>query len=154
MASVKGPSPRSSGNFDVSTLMTAKATMKDGNKKVNLLRILTAPSQKSKPYWCTLAFLEDGSGDYVETPTSRCDCPAGALFCSHMLSFLLILHVTQTLKEDIKNTDDLQKYMPEFVFSFKSMLFPVDHVYAGSKTKKAASRVITGVSSKKKKRQR
>ena len=71
----------SSGNFDVSTLMTAKATMKDGQKKVSLLRILTAPSQKSKPYWCTLAFLEDGSRDYVETPTSRCDCPAGALIC-------------------------------------------------------------------------
>ena len=69
-----------------------------------------------------------------------------------MLAFLLIIHVTQTLKEDIKSTDDLQKYMPEFVFSFKSMLFPVDYVYTGSKEKKAASRVIVGSSYRKKER--
>ena len=32
---------------------------------------------------------------YIRTPYSHCDCPAGQMFCSHMLGFLGILRIIQ-----------------------------------------------------------
>ena len=125
-----------SGNIDPSTLKVAEAKSKVDNEDVYLFRVFISPSLKSKPYWTTLVFKKE-TGEYVPSPTSRCDCPAGALFCSHMLAFLLMLMVVQNDgRRKIKSVSNLVDYMPEHMNKFKSMLFPVDFVYTGIKPTK------------------
>jgi len=52
------------------------------------------PSLKSSNYQVHIVVRQD-NGEYMPTPRSRCTCPAGQLFCSHMLGFYLIMYSFQ-----------------------------------------------------------
>jgi hypothetical protein len=59
-------------------------------------------SVKSTKYGVMTLFREDNLS-YIECPFSRCSCPAGRLFCSHMLGELEILYLTQVVGSNISS---------------------------------------------------
>lgn len=91
------------GHFDLSTLKSYKIKCKLNLAMVDyiMFQIQSTPSMKANAYAVNLIFSahsdernEIGSR-YIRTPYSHCDCPAGQMFCSHMLGFLGILRIIQ-----------------------------------------------------------
>jgi hypothetical protein len=53
---------------------------------------------KAAEYMVIIVFSAD-SGEYIGTPHSRCGCPVGRNFCSHMLGFVIMLDCLQNERE-------------------------------------------------------
>lgn len=75
---------------------------------------------KTPEYTVFMAFDKDGK--YVSTPGSRCGCPDGLLFCSHMLCFILFVYAVQAFK--LFNYQQFLQAMPEPVKSIHSIPIP------------------------------
>ena len=113
-----------SGHYDLSTMKVGQANMKVGGQAVTVVESKTTPSMKADVYATDLVFDKDGV--YMPGP-SKCDCPNGWLFCSHMLGLLLVFRVMQ---QRLKWTlDDLIAYMPEPIKSLQSLPIPVAFVF-------------------------
>ena len=93
-----------SGHFDISTIKYTKCKIKIDNNNVTciVLCIDCVPSYKSQLYNVMLLFQES-DGSYIGSPFSRCCCPAGRVFCSHMLGFIEILYLIQQVGDKIQN---------------------------------------------------
>jgi len=131
-----------SGHYDISTMQTSSAKLISDNNlgyiNVFIIKVQTTPSMKSKCYWLYLVCNENG--EYIPSPISRCDCPVGRLFCSHMLGFFLILRTIQQKTEwDHKS---IMKYFPEPIKSLNSLCMAHDYIYSNTKqTKKTKTRL-------------
>lgn len=91
------------GHFDLMTIKSCKT-----NCRINgvmtpciMFQIQSTPSMKANAYEVNIIF-KTGTDEsavigarYIRSPYSHCDCPAGQMFCSHMLGFLGILRVIQ-----------------------------------------------------------
>ena len=94
------------GHFDLSTLKSCKIKCRLDLNMISCImyQIQSTPSMKTNAYAVNLIFSELGEGRneigsrYIRTPYSHCDCPAGQMFCSHMLGFLGILRIIQENK--------------------------------------------------------
>ncbi len=52
--------------------------------KVWVIRFVVVASQKTRMYNVTLGFHHD-TKEFLTTPCSSCECPAGSLMCSHII---------------------------------------------------------------------
>ena len=69
------------------------------------MQVQYTPSMKSDEWEVHCVFERtDGAEkyEYLKTPNSRCLCPDGLLFCSHMYGFFIILGVMQQDNHDMQ----------------------------------------------------
>jgi hypothetical protein len=114
-----------SGHFDISTWRCADVVLKAGGAKAILFEIKCTPSMKSEVYSTYLTFSKDG-GKYLAAP-SRCDCPNGWLFCSHMLGLFLVIWLVQNRPN--WTFEDIISAMPQPLKSIQSLPIAVGYVY-------------------------
>ena len=98
---------------------------------------------KSPWYWTYLAFEADDEGNFVPAPVSRCECPAGFLFCSHMLGVLCILYLIQ--KDENLDIAGLKEMMPPPVKSIHSYPMPWQHAFGPNAIDLAVGRSLAEV---------
>ena len=65
---------------------------------------------------------------FMSGPVSRCNCPVGRLFCSHLLAFIVLLGMIQMLNDDEDYSWFLAN-MPAHVKSLHSMCIPFAYVF-------------------------
>lgn len=87
-----------SGHYDIESMMMAGGNVEldvgGRRQSVKLVTVTVTPSMKAKVYHIYLVFNTCDSS-YMPSPVSRCSCPAGRLFCSHMLGLFLVLYCIQ-----------------------------------------------------------
>ena len=98
------------GHPDLRTLKMTNATLDKCGTAVIIIAANIVGSLNSKEYEVALAF-NAATGDFIGAPSSCCQCPAGRLFCSHMLALLLLLYLIQRLSN--VTLDDLIASLPE-----------------------------------------
>ena len=89
------------GHFDLSTSKSCKIKCKLNLEMVDciMFQIQSTPSMKANAYAVNLIFSTQSNerneigSRYIRTPYYHCDCPAGQMFCSHMLGFVGILRI-------------------------------------------------------------
>ena len=72
--------------------------------------------------------LRTSDDSFVQAPASRCNCPVGRLFCSHMLAFIVLLGMIQSLAP-IEDFDWFEANMPDPVKSLHSLCIPFQYVF-------------------------
>ena len=85
------------------------------------------PSLKAQNY--QIAIIFDAYGRYIPSNASRCACPAGRLFCSHMLGFFLVLYACQALSD--WSAQDLLTLFPEPVKILQAIPILLDQAWDG-----------------------
>ena len=117
------------GHFDIKTLQSTECNCRttDGIERVRMLSIKCTPSMKKDVYTIYLVLrLSDDS--FLPSPASRCNCPVGRLFCSHILAFIVLLGMMQNLTV----TEDFHWFessMPDPVKSLHSLCIPFQYVF-------------------------
>ena len=89
------------GHFDLTTLRSSdcKCRGKDGIVDVSIFSIQCTPSMKMDAYSVHL-ILRKADDTFIPGPASRCNCPVGRLFCSHLLAFVVLLGIIQMLEDE------------------------------------------------------
>ena len=82
-------------------------------------------SMKSKDY--TVYIVVDQQGQYIRAPFSRCTCPAGNLFCAHMLGLMVVGYILQLNKD--WTIEDLKEKMPVHVLKLQRQIIPIKCLY-------------------------
>jgi hypothetical protein len=106
------------GNLDLRTLKYAVAKRVDTERDVLLFSIKITPSVKTGVYSTSIVVDRD-TKEYLGCPYSGCECPAGNLFCSHMLSVLLLFMIIQD--NDAVTFADFLEYLPTPITSFQNI---------------------------------
>ena len=85
------------GHFKLRTFQSAdcKCQTTDGTTDVRIYSIKCTPSMKKKVYTICI-ILKSADRTFLSTPASRCNCPVGRLFCSHMLAFIVLLEMMKS----------------------------------------------------------
>ena len=65
---------------------------------------------------------------FMPGPASRCNCPVGRLFCSHLLAFIVLLGMIQILEDD-EGYEWFVSIMPDPVKSLHSLCIPFEYVF-------------------------
>jgi hypothetical protein len=117
------------GHYDVATIAMRTAIIQATSAPVTLLQCECCPSMKSDRTYTVIIALSV-SGEYINFPVSRCDCPNGTFFCSHMLGFLLILRVIQQQLD--WTLADLASAMVAPVMVVSRMAIPFSLIYERS----------------------
>ena len=117
------------GHFDLTTLRSSdcKCRSPSGIVDVSIFSIQCTPSMKKDAYMVHL-ILTKANDIFMPGPASRCNCPVGRLFCSHLLAFIVLLGMIQMLNDD----EDYKWFlanMPEPVKSLHSMCIPFAYVF-------------------------
>lgn len=104
---------------------------------------------KSDDYYTILIFKEgqlevssqdlDG-GDYVPAPSSRCECPAGLHFCSHMGTEYAVLYLCQVYLYTISK-QDLMAALPVPLRSIKSEPIPWAFTFSENNIEKGLKQI-------------
>ena len=117
------------GHFDLSTLRSSecKCRGKDGIVNVRIFSIQCTPSMKKDAYIVHLILAKNGD-TFMPGPASRCNCPVGRLFCSHLLAFIVLIGMIQLLNEG-EDFDWFINNMPEPVKSLHSLCIPFAYVF-------------------------
>lgn len=117
------------GHFDLKTLQSTECNCRtpDGIERVRMLSIRCTPSMKKDVYTIYLVLILS-SDTFLPAPASRCNCPVGRLFCSHMLAFIVLLGMMQTLR-NTENFDWFESNMPDPVKSLHSLCIPFQYVF-------------------------
>mmetsp|Transcript_36508 Transcript_36508/g.74330 ORF Transcript_36508/g.74330 Transcript_36508/m.74330 type:complete len:757 (-) Transcript_36508:306-2576(-) len=123
-----------SGHLNAASIRHAKTRIKGHNGEVTIFEMKVTPSMKSEIYSVYLIFLENG--EYVHD-ASKCDCPNGWLFCSHMLAFVLYIYLVQHRVD--WTYPDVVSFMPEPIKTLQSIAFSAEYV-AGLVTKGRAKK--------------
>ena len=113
------------GHIDMSTMKCARVKKAHDDSDVLMLTASVTPTVKTPQYWTTL--MVDNSQKYLPCPFSGCDCPAGQLFCSHMLAFLLYVMLVQENKD--MTFDDMVAILPPPVLSLQTLPVHFSFVY-------------------------
>lgn len=78
---------------------------------------------------CTISLILRTVDDtFLPAPASRCNCPVGRLFCSHMLAFIVLLVEMQRLDEKY-DYPWLVANMPDPVKSLHSLCIPFQYLF-------------------------
>lgn len=120
------------GHFDLSTLKSCKIKCKVNNEMIDcvMFQMKSTPSMKSNAYAVNIVFSTDVSdigGRFIKSPYSHCDCPAGQMFCSHMLGFLGIMRIIQ--RNDLLTFITAVKVFPESVKALSSTGILLEYLY-------------------------
>jgi hypothetical protein len=117
------------GHFDLTTLRSSdcKCRGRDGIVDVSIFSIQCTPSMKKDAYSVHL-ILSKVDDTLIPGPASRCNCPVGRLFCSHLLAFVVLLGIIQMLEDD-EDYDWFVSIMPDPVKSLHSMCIPFEYVF-------------------------
>jgi 5'-3' exonuclease len=110
------------GNLDIRTLKYAIAKREDTREDVYLFSIRVTPSVKTGVYSTSIVISKEGK--YLGCPYSGCECPAGNLFCSHMLAVLLLFMIIQD--NNTTTFAEFLEYLPAPIISFQNI--PVHNV--------------------------
>ena len=117
------------GHFDIKSMRTAVCNCRttDGINSVRICSVKCTPSMKKDAYTIYLVFrMSDDT--FLPAPASRCNCPVGRMFCSHMLAFIVLLGMMQSL-EDTETFDWFESNMPDPVKSLHSLCIPFQYVF-------------------------
>jgi hypothetical protein len=117
------------GHFDLKTLQSTecKCLTNNGIEDVYIFSIKCSPSMKKEVYPIYLIFKKSDN-QFLQAPASRCNCPAGRLFCSHMLGFIVLLSMIQDTNEN-EDYDWLLSNMPDPVKSLHSICLPFKYMF-------------------------
>ena len=126
-----------SGHLNVETLRMATAEIEINQEKrgVRIYEIKVTPSMKNVVYSVYLFF--DTSGNYL-SKQSKCDCPNGWLFCSHTLSFFLLIYLIQQ-KHDC-DFAEVVDFMPVPIKSLQSLPLAASYIFGELKISKPGTR--------------
>jgi 5'-3' exonuclease len=117
------------GHFDLLTIKSTVCNCRtpEGIESVRMFSIKCSPSMKKDVYTIYLV-MRKSDDKFIPAPGSRCNCPVGRLFCSHLLAFIVLLGMIQTSK----TTEDFEWFvenMPEPVKSLHSLCIPFAYVF-------------------------
>ena len=117
------------GHLDLTTLRSTTCNCRTltGIDRVRIISIKCTPSMKKDVYTIYL-ILKTSDDSFLQAPASRCNCPVGRLFCSHMLAFVVLLGMMQSLNE-IYDYAWLVANMPDPVKSLHSLCIPFQYVF-------------------------
>ena len=123
------------GHFDLTTVKSSeiKCKVSGNNLHCTMFQIKSIPSMKANAYEVNLIFRagvndSDETGDrFIKSPFSHCDCPAGQMFCSHMLGFLGIIRIIQ--KKVLMSHINAIDLFPESVKALSSTGILLEYVY-------------------------
>lgn len=107
------------GCINLKTMKMCMLKRKDNDDDVWLLTIKVTPSMKTKEIYWTTIVLDKETKSFCQSPYSGCDCPAGQMFCSHMLAVILLLGIIQENKEDSFN--EIYATLPEPILGMQSL---------------------------------
>ena len=113
------------GHIDMGTMKCASVRKLSNNDDVFLLTASVTPTVKTPQYWTTIMVQSDGN--YLPCPFSGCDCPAGQLFCSHMLGLLMYVMLIQ--EHSSISYDDMVQILPPPVMSLQTLPVAFDFIY-------------------------
>ena len=113
-----------SGCYDVESLGVAEAKLVATEENVGVVDITCTPSMKCKLYNTRFVFSEFGK---FNAWASSCECPDGALFCSHMVGGLLLFYCIQTNPN--WTFQELKSAMPQPIRSLQNRPIAVHYVY-------------------------
>lgn len=147
-----------SGNYDLNSLKMAtsillqeapqiiasemEATVHVANETCTVFSVHVVPSLKSNNYVVYIV-INESTGDYLPSPRSRCSCPAGQFFCSHMLGLYLIMFAIQYCNN--KGPQDFLQLFPEPLKTIQSipiLLSEAMRVNYRSKSRKAKKAMV------------
>lgn len=94
---------------------------------MSIFSIQCTPSMKKDAYSVHL-ILSKADDTFIPGPASRCNCPVGRLFCSHLLAFVVLLGIIQMLEDD-EDYDWFVSIMPDPVKSLHSLCIPFEYVF-------------------------
>ncbi len=94
--------------------------------RLNAMRCDVLASQRKDMY--TTYLVVNAKGDFIKSSYSRCSCPAGNLFCAHMLGLMCLCHIAQ--KRPTWNRSALAKMMPTHVPQLQRTIIPVCIIFA------------------------
>ena len=123
-----------SGHYDVTTWKSTTVKLVATGETVRLLSIQCTPSMKNEVYAVYLAFCD---GKLLPVP-SRCDCPNGQLFCSHMLGQLLLLYLLQ--RNTTWDMNALKLALPQPVKSVQGLPIAMQYAF-GSRAKELQTEI-------------
>lgn len=83
-----------SGCLLIDTMKYATIQDRVDSTAVTVISIICSPSMKTDDYNVIIVF--DAHGNFCPAPKSRCQCPDGNLFCSHMIACLVLLSMMQS----------------------------------------------------------
>ena len=123
------------GHFDLSTIKSCQIQCEFNGcmAPCTMFQFRSTPSMKANAYAVNLVFkigsinTDEVSDRYMRSPYSHCDCPAGQMFCSHMLRFLGIVRVLQ--KKLLMTHDMAKASFPESVKALSSTGILLEFVY-------------------------
>jgi 5'-3' exonuclease len=107
-----------------------KTTRTKTRRPVLIISCECTPSMKADNYSVYLVF-DAARKEYMPSPISRCGCPAGRLFCSHMLGLCLILYGLQ-INHDL-SLEEYKLLLPEPVKTIQSLGISVNYVFTGNR---------------------
>jgi exonuclease-1 len=113
-----------SGSCLLDTLKMTTLVQRSTNETVVCFDMMVSPSMKQKDYRLAMIFK---AGVFQGSPFSRCGCPDGNLFCSHMLSFWIIIYLFQQF--GTFSFSDFQAALPEPVKSVHSVPIPWSYLF-------------------------
>ena len=123
------------GHFDLSTIKSCQIQCEFNGSMApcTMFQIKSTPSMKANACAVNLVFkmgsinTDETSDRYMRSPYSHCDCPAGQMFCSHMLGFLGIVRIVQNKK--LMSHDMAKVSFPESVKALSSTGILLEFVY-------------------------
>ena len=110
----------------MATMKVARVRRMSDDAVVILLTAAVTPTVKTPQYWTTL-MMGEADAKYLSGPFSGCDCPAGQLFCSHMLALLLYVMLIQ--QHGDVSYDTMLVTLPPPVISMQTVPVPFSFLY-------------------------
>lgn len=112
-----------SGSINLSTLKYTELHERATGKVVTCFEMVVSPSMKMKDYRLMMIFRDQ---KFLGSPSSRCGCPDGNLFCSHMLAFWIVIYLFQQFHA--LSFDDFFRLFPEPIQSLHSVPIPWSYI--------------------------
>ena len=117
------------GHFDLMSLQSTNCNCRtpEGVEAVTIFGMKCTPSVKKEVYTVYL-ILRASDNTFVQGPASRCNCPVGRLFCSHMLAFIILFDMMKYLTDE-DSWEWFVSIMPEPVKSLHALCIAINYVY-------------------------
>jgi hypothetical protein len=115
------------GCIDLKTMKMCMLKKKENECDVWLITVKVTPSMKSKDIYWTTIVVDLETKSFCQTPYSGCDCPAGQMFCSHMLAVVLLLGIIQVNADESFN--DIYETLPKPILDMQSLPVKMTYIY-------------------------
>lgn len=123
----RGLARAEAGHLDILNWRAATARLKpepDG-RRVTLITAKCTPSMKKETY-SLLSVYDEVTGEFIKAP-SRCGCPDGVFYCSHMMGLHLLIRAVQ--RQSSWSVEDFEAMLPEPIKVLQQLPIPVKYVY-------------------------